>query len=244
MKNLVFSAIAGITSFFRSLRLKQSVITVLAGFLLLANTACGSASNAASPRSYDYNAAPDKQRMNERTSTTTSPYNQTSGLQRELYKATQRQQGGMNNYNDDPAYNNSKDINAKAQALIEQAESRLQNRAETPQAILENALENNPLGQGAKDISRRFEDSAEQAREQLTEGTQQGFRNLRTSIDHARQEAPGVMENVKQNALDATEDVRSGAEDLVKSAQKAAERAANEAQYRAQNAANAMGDRS
>lgn len=243
MNNLVFSAIAGITSFVKSLRFKQAIITVLAGFFLLTSTACSGPSNATSARSYDYNAAPSTNGVNERTAKTSSPYGKASGTQRELYNPTQSQKGGMNNYNDDPAYNTNNDVNAKAQRLINKAENRLQNRAESPQEALENARESNPFGQGAKDVSRRFENSAEQARENLTEGTQQGFRNLKSNVDKARQETPNVVERARQSALEATEGLREGAEDVSESAQRAVGRAANEAEYRTQDAASAIRDR-
>lgn len=231
MNTLISSAIAGSKSFVKALRLKQLVITFLAGFFLLASTACGSSANATSARSYD--AAPSTYNANEKPSRSDSPYDKGTGPQRELYKPTQAPKGGMNNYSDDPAYNRG-DTKVQARKLIDRAENRLETkRAESPKDVLENAREENPLVEGAKDVSRRLGDAREQAKENLTEGAQQGTRNLKTNLEKARNEAPNVVDTAKQNADNATRGVREGAEDLAGGAQKASNRAANEIRNRA-----------
>jgi hypothetical protein len=230
MNNLIFSAIAGIASFVRVLRLKQALIAVLAGFFLLTSTACGANTNTASARSYD--AAPSTYGANEQPSRSSSPYDKGTGPQRELYKPKEPAKGGMNIYPNDPAYNRE-DVKADAKQLIDRAENRLQKRAANPQEAIENAREYNPLGEGVRKASQRIGDSAEQAKENITEGSQKGLRNLKGNVEKARQEAPDVVDTARQNADNATRGVREGARDLSQGAQRAADRAASAAKDRA-----------
>jgi hypothetical protein len=231
MNNFISSAIASIASFVKFSRLKQALVVLFAGFILVATTACGENSTAASARSYDYNAAPGTYGANERPSQGSSPYDKGTGPQRELYKPTQKVQGGMNNYNDDPKYD-QKGANAKAKGLIDRAESRLQNRATNPKEALDNAREYNPIPDQAREFSDKVKQSVADTRENLTAGTQKGVRNLKENAEKARDAAPDVIDRAKQNAADATKDVREGVDDLADSARNSVNRSADGVQAR------------
>jgi hypothetical protein len=231
MNNFIEQAIASIAPFVKFSRLKQTLIVLFVGFILVATTACGDSSTAASARSRDYNAAPGTYGVNERPSQGSSPYDKGTGPQRELYKPTQKVQGGMNNYNDDPKYD-QKGANTKAKGLIDRAESRLQNRATNPKEALDNAQEYNPIPDQAREFSDKVKQSVEDTRENLTAGTQKGVRNLKENVEKARDTAPDVIDQAKQNAANATKGVRDGVNDLSDSARNATSRAADGIQAR------------
>ena len=231
MNNFISRAIATIASFVKFSRLKQTLVVLFAGCLLLTTTACSGNASATSPRSYDYNAAPGTYGANERSSQGSSPYDKGTGPQRELYKPTQKRQGGMNDYNDDLKYD-QKGSNAKAQQLIDRAEARLQNRATNPKEALDNAREYNPIPEQARELSSKVKKSVEDTRENLTSGTQKGIRNLQTNAEKAADTAPDILDRAKQNAANATRGVREGVRDLSSSVQNSANRSADGIQAR------------
>jgi hypothetical protein len=224
MNNFVTNAIASIASILKSLRLKQALVAALAGLLLLTSTACGGTSTTASSKSYDYNAAPGTTKANERPSKSASPYDKGTGPQRELYKPVQTPQGGMNDYNDDLRYE-QKGANAKAQDLANRAENRLQKRAGNPQELVENARQDNPFPQGARDVARRVNSVTESAKENISDDLEKGSRNLKQNLRKAQETAPDVVDRAKDNAFDATRGVREGAQDVSRGVQRMGDRA-------------------
>ncbi|MGQ9872198.1 hypothetical protein [Leptodesmis sp.] len=74
MNNLISGAIASIASLVKLFRLKQTLIVVFSGLLLFTSTACAGSSMASEAR----------------VNSGTSPYDKTTGLQRELYAPTQQ----------------------------------------------------------------------------------------------------------------------------------------------------------
>ncbi len=231
MNKFISHAIASIASFVKFSRLKQTLVVLFAGCLLLTTTACNGNASATSARAYDYNAAPGTYGANERASKGNSPYDKGTGPQHELYKPVQKPMGGMNNYNDDLKYD-QKGANAKAKTLIDRAETRLQNRATNPKEALDNAREYNPIPEQARELGDKVKKSVEDTRENLTAGTQKGIRNLKENAEKARDTAPDVLDRAKQNAANATRGVREGAKDLSDSARNSASRSADGIQAR------------
>jgi hypothetical protein len=222
MKTLIHNAIAKVVSQIEAIWLKRLVSVLLTIFLLLSSTACASKTMAteslnSSDKSGSYQDS--------------SPYDKDTSSKRELYKPTQKYQGGMNNYNDDPQYDDSA-VQADAKQRVQQAKQNLQKRAANPQEIIENAQNKNPLGEKARETARSVGNSAEKVKSDFAEGTQQGMRNLKANVERAKENVPRVVDQAKQNAEGGTQDFREGAADLAKGAQRAADRASNEIQSR------------
>ncbi|MBF2084674.1 hypothetical protein [Thermoleptolyngbya sp. C42_A2020_037] len=146
---------------------------------------------------------------------------------RGIYGTNQPSQGGMNGYADDPQDNRST-ADAKARKLIDRAEKNLQNRATTPQELIDNITQENVLSEQARQVSKNLNDSIEQTRKELVEGTEQGSRNLKNNLERAKDEVPSVFDRAVQNAKGATQEIQQGAENLGKGAQRVVNRAAEE----------------
>ncbi len=220
MNRLINGAIASMNSFLKLLSIRQVLIAVLASVLLLSTTACGAGSNTtASSGAYKADPSAYKNSVN----------NKGIDYQRELYKPTQSPKGGMNNYNDDNRYDNG--TKADAKKLIKSAERNLQKKAESPQDLVKNARDNNPLGREARrEATRNAGNVTEELKDDLSEGTQKGIENIKRNVEQARQSVPRVVEEAKRNAQDAGKDVQESANDLSKGIQKATGRAANAVQ--------------
>ena len=233
MNRLIPGAIATMNSFLKLLSIKQVLIAALASFLLLSTTACGAGSDLKAS-SGGYKADPNAYKN--------SVNNEGTDYQRELYKPTQQPQGGMNNYNDDPQYG-KKATKADAQRLVNRAERNLEQKAESPQELLKNVRDRNPLGQQARDASRNAGDVTEELKDDLSEGTQKGVQNLKRNIEQARQAVPKIVEEAKQNAQDAGKDAQSSAKDLSRGVQRATDRATDAVQDRAANTVDSVRNR-
>lgn len=222
MNRLINGAIASMNSFLKLLSIRQVLIAVLASVLLLSTTACGAGSNTtASSGTYKADPSAYKNSVN----------NEGIDYQRELYKPTQSPKGGMNNYNDDNQYGKNA-TKADAQKLINRAERNLQKKAESPQELVENVRDRNPLGSQARDASRNAGDVTEELKDDLSKGTQKGIENIKRNVEQARQSVPRVVEEAKRNAQEAGKDVQDSANDLSKGVQRATGRAAEAVQDR------------
>ncbi len=179
MNNLMSGAIASIASLVKFFRLKQALIVVLAGFFLLTSTACGARTMASEPGS------------SGSYSNTSTPYAKNPGPQRELYAPTQRSEGGMNVYNDDPKYDRDA-TKARTEKVIQQSEQHLQKRAANPKEAVENMGDRNIPGE-LRGLSRNLGDRAEQLKDNVSAGTQRGTRNLKQNLEDAKEAAPDVV---------------------------------------------------
>jgi hypothetical protein len=198
MKRFISNLAASVVSKLKQLQFKRLFSVLLVGFLLLSSTACASRSVAS-------------ESPNTKTSVSrgSSPYGKDMGTQRELYKPTQKYQGGMNNYADDPSYDKAAP-NADAAKRVGQAKQNLQNRAANPQELLSNVKNRSPLSDKAQETAQNAEDSFQKTKDGVAAGTQQGMRNLKGNLERAKDKVPNVLEEAKQNAQGAASDLRNG----------------------------------
>jgi len=220
MNSLFSNAIARVTSFVKTLRLKQVIVVSLVGLLVITSTGCASGVNAAAPRDdvsgRSYN----------------SPYDKNDGPTRELYKPTQKREGYFNNYNDDLKYDRD-DVKANAEKRVQQAAENLdKNQAHNPKEVFSNIKNRNPLDDKAQETADSISDSTKKLVNDFSEGTRKGTQNVKENVDRAADAAPRIANEAKRNAQGAANDVLEGAGVVVKGGQKAASRAGQEAQDR------------
>ncbi len=209
MNTLLTAAIATIKTFISSLQLKQAFIAGLACFFLFSATACGTnPTQAMDTPSYD----------------SSNPYAKDTGPKRELYKPTQKREGGMNNYNDDPRYDQAS-TKAEAKEMVKNAERNLQKRATNPKEALDNARERNQLGNNLRQSSKNIGDATEQLKDDFSKGTEKGIKNLKANADRAKNAIPDIVDEATQNLKGAGKDAQQGAQDLARGVGRAAERA-------------------
>jgi len=233
MNSLLFGVIDRTVAFVRSLALRQVLVVALAGFLVLTSAACTPGVNA---RTVD-NVDRDQQAYGA------SPYEKDTGATRELYKPTQKRQGGMNNYNDDLKYDRQ-DVKAEADKLVQRAEDNLnRHRVDNPGELFSNIKNHNPLGDKASESYRSTKDSAEKLASDFSAATRKGTRNVQQNLDKAGDNVPQVFNDAKRNAQGAADDVQEGAGAIVQGAKNLADRAGDAIQDRADDAASAVRDR-
>lgn len=230
MNGTFFSALDRAVSFVKSIR-RHALILAFAGFFALTSTACSANTMAAEPK------APSS--YNERPSTYDSslPYGKENKPSRELYKATQKFEGGMNNFNDDLKYERD-GVQKDAKKLVDRVETNIdRNSVNSPKDIVDNARTKNPLGDKLKESAQNIKNAVEDTADDLADSTRQGTRNVMQNTERAKDNAPRIFEQAKQNAQNATNDARETAESIGKGvqsagkgAQDAAQRAANSAQ--------------
>lgn len=200
---------------------QKGLIALFISFLLFSSTACAGSTSA---REIPHASSP---------SAGSQPGSSARASEREvitkrgIYGTNQPSQGSMNGYADDPQYDRSA-ADAKVRKLIDRAEKNLQNRATTPQELIDNITHENVLSEQALKVSKNLNDSIEQTRKDLVEGTEQGSRNLKNNLERVKDEAPSVFDRAMENAKGATQEIQQGAEDLGKGAQRVINRAAEE----------------
>ncbi|PZV12182.1 MAG: hypothetical protein DCF22_12915 [Leptolyngbya sp.] len=197
MKDIISNLLTNIVSNLKKLQLKQVAIVMLAGFLVVFNTACSSkvadATNAVS---------------------NPNPYAGQGKVQKEMYGAVQKPAGGMNNYNDDAKYD-SKATQAQSKKYVERAQGNLKNRVDSPQEAVDNLRQKNPLGDKAQETAGNIQKSAEKLQKDFAKGTERGISNIKQNADRVSDAAPQVVEQAKQNAKGAGKDlIMGGSKDL------------------------------
>jgi hypothetical protein len=233
MNTIVSNAFHTLKAIAQSFQVKSALALLLATFLLVSSVACSANTSDTASRLDSANSS---------SPTSTNPYDKDTGSKRELYKPTQRREGGMNNYNDDPQYD-SDAVKADAKEMVKRAEKNLQKRAQSPQDIVENVRDRNQLGEKVRDFSENVTSSTEKLKNDFSEGTQRGMSNLKANADKASENAPRVVDQAKQNAQAATKDAREGIKDIPSGLQKVGSRAADAAKDGAQNATDSIRDR-
>ncbi|MEX0270348.1 DUF6658 family protein [Leptolyngbyaceae cyanobacterium UHCC 1019] len=197
MKDLISNLIADIVSSLKKLQLKQIAIVMLAGFLLMFNTACSSKVADATKAVSDPN-----------------PYAGQGKLQKEMYDAVQRPAGGMNNYNDDVKYDSDK-TQMHNKKYVERAQGNLKNRVDSPKEAVSNLRRENPLGDKAQESAKNVQQSAEKLQKDFAKGTERGINNIKQNLERASDAAPQVADQAKQNAKGAGKDlIMGGSKDL------------------------------
>jgi ElaB/YqjD/DUF883 family membrane-anchored ribosome-binding protein len=186
---LVFDGFGKVVSMLRSLQVKLAFATLI-GFLILTNYVLGFSLSANADELYD---------------------KQNKG-QPEPYDMVQPRQVGANNYNDDPKYDTGR-VDDDAQRLINRAERNLQQKAQNPGDLVENAQRQNPIGEKARESSQRLQEGADEIKKGFYEGRRRGMRNIKENVEQAKREVPRVVDEAKDNAADATRGARETARD-------------------------------
>lgn len=225
------NAIARVTSFVKTLRLKQALIVTLVGLLVVTSTAC----SAADPRSSN-NVGVNQGNYGA------SPYDKNDGPTRELYKPTQKREGGMNNYNDDPKYDRA-DVKANADKMVQRAEKNLERRATNPKDVFSNIKNDNPLDDKARETSQSIQSSTDKLVNDFSEGTRKGTRNVQENLNRAGDNAPRVLNEAKRNAGGAIDDVSEGTGGILEGGKNLVDRAGEALQGRTNDAASSVRDR-
>ncbi|NJL41617.1 MAG: hypothetical protein HC899_36715 [Leptolyngbyaceae cyanobacterium SM1_4_3] len=173
--NKVFSAL-------KRTQIVRAVVVFLAGVSMLLSTACSSTPNApkvSGEGSYTGNAP-----------------------QMEIYKRTQPNEGGMNEYsNVDPRANTSR-AEAKAKGLVDNAERNIRRGFDDPREAPEQ------LGNVVREGSRNLGEQAQQTTEEVQQGVREGSRNLRRNIGEAREGAADVVQDVRGRTNKAVRDTQ------------------------------------
>lgn len=197
MKDLISNLIANIVSSLKKLQLKQAAIVMLAGFLLMFNTACSSKVADATESVSDPN-----------------PYAGQGKMQKEMYDAVQRPAGGMNNYNDDAKYDSDK-TQMQNKKYVERAQGNLKNRVDSPKEAIDNLRQENPLGDKVQESAKNVQQGAEKLQQDFAKGTERGINNIKQNLERASDAAPQVVDQAKQNAKGAGKDlIMGGSKDL------------------------------
>jgi len=222
MKNMISHAMNSVASFLKQFRLERLLVVVLAGFLLLVNTACSS-DNSRIARNSDAGRSADARNAS------TSPYKGQGQNQRELYDTIQPRKGGMNEYSDD-LKQEQESTNARAEDLINRSKQNLQKRVDSPGQYAKNYREGTPLGERVRNITEDVAQPGKELKENLSEGAEKGTRNIKENAAQFSKDAPNVVKQAGRNAQEATEGFREGARDLTKGAQRAVDRAVDAVQ--------------
>lgn len=192
MKNLISNLLATIVSNLKKLQLKQVAIVMLAGFLVVFNTACSSKVADATKAVSDPN-----------------PYVGKGAMQKEMYDAVQRPAGGMNNYNDDAKYDSDK-TQMQNKKYVERAQDNLKNRVDSTKEAADNLLQKNPLGDKVQETADNVQKGAEKLQKDIAKGTERGINNIKGNLERASDAAPQVVDKAKQNAKGAGQDLIMG----------------------------------
>jgi hypothetical protein len=247
MSNLISKLSLRLSAFFKGLRAKQIIAVLLGGFLLAFSTACNSATPRASVPGRSANQAfsrPADQQVKYSTDKAKADSSGTYNLgdqSRELYAPIQSPTEGMNTYNDDLKYETGRP-QAKAKELVKNSQQNLKNRAENPQELLENARNDNPLGEKTRESYENIKEGANTVKRGATEGIREGTSNIKANAKQLSKQAPRVVDKAQQNAENAAENTADNANDVVTGLQRATGRATELVKDRFQDAAEAVKD--
>jgi ElaB/YqjD/DUF883 family membrane-anchored ribosome-binding protein len=189
--------------------LKTVLTVVLAGILLIINTACSNAS------------------MQARSAGPNPP------------GQAQPDEGGMNNFRDiDTTRLDPSGADAKAKALRDAAEKRIgEKRVDSVEQYVENYRTGTPLGERterfAKDLKRGVEDITEDTKNI----TQRGSKELQRNTDRASDKLGRAATNATENVKGAGQDLVEGVKDIGNQASQAGERASDFVQGKSNEAA-------
>ena len=199
---------------FKKVRLRQILMTFLAGVLLFVSTACNSAGAKTSVggnrqevpsglQSEKGTQASDNPRPEVPGGTATSP-------KRDVINSFQG--GSMNEFSDvDPRTKQTKEaITNKATSLKENAERNLEKRADSVDKYVENYQQGTPLGERVNRLGEDVGSSADEAKEGVSKGTQRGIENVKESVQDATKETTKGVNRAGENVKDTTRGAFNG----------------------------------
>jgi len=190
-------------SFFKSAqpvkqRLSQLAVAIAASVVLLVGTACSPSSPSVSG---------------------TGSYNSARPNQTELYRTTQPEGDGMNRYSDTDPRRNPKGLEAETKARVDQAKGNL-NKSQNQKQFTNEVKGAAPIREGSRDISERAGNAIEGLKQDLSEGTQRGVKNLQRNTADAKQGVKATVNEAQDNAAELGRDTARSAQrtaDQVKS---------------------------
>lgn len=123
---------------------------------------------------------------------------------------TNRPEGGMNMYRDvDPRRDTSR-ADAKAKALVDNAERNLTRSVDSPEQYSHNYQSGTPLGERVRRLGEDIGSSAQELTEGVVKGTERGTENLKANTQNATKDvgnaASQAVDNVGQNTQYAAKD--------------------------------------
>lgn len=187
-----------IFNFVSSLKVRFSRVAVVlvASFVMLLGTACSSTPSATG---------------------TGAGTGATSTSATELYRTTQPEAGGMNRYSDTDPRQNAKALGAEAKARVDQAKGNL-NKGQTPKQFTDEVKSAAPIREGVKDLSDRAGDAIEGLKQDVTEGTQRGVKNLQQNTTDAKQGVKQTLDRAQDNAAQLGKDTSRNAQQAAEQA--------------------------
>lgn len=177
----------------KSIRLDRILTIFLVGVLVFVSTACSGGASAKTA---------DEIREEVPGSALTSPY-----------------KGGMNDYSDVDPRINPAEANAKAKALVDNAQKNIDEKSvDSTEQYVENYRSGTPLGERVKRIGENVTDSATQVTKDVSKGTQENLRNAKATTQD-------VGKRSKQAADETTDAAQSKVKEDVKNTKRAISKA-------------------
>lgn len=202
MKNLMSNALTKLSSGLKWVSVKQVVVALLAGVVLLTTTAC---------------SPPSTRVVGE------GSYDKKVGQQTELYDPIQKPQGGMNVYSDVDPRTPTRSNDAQARELVDNARQNLKNRADDVEDLVENVKETPRLfDKSTRVTTEQARDKAGNLTKDVIEGTQRGVENLRDNAADAGRALRKLPDEVMDNARSTGEDLVSNVRDAANAAERSA----------------------
>lgn len=199
-----------LASTLKKLQLEKVVVAFLAGILLFVTGCTSAEAKTTIP-------APE-------VSGKAGTYNNRVGQQTELYDPIQERQGGMNDFSDvDPRVNEGR-VNAKAKALVDNAEENIQ-KVNSPGEFVEEYRSGTPIGQRVKNIVGGVTDATQNTVEDAAKGTKRGSENLQMN---AREAGDELTEDARHGVRENASSVRDRADRTIKGVQRGVTDAADE----------------
>lgn len=188
-----------VINFLKKIRLNQILTAFFAGMLLFVTQACNGASTATTPKDGD-SAIVSPKGTDARTYTpggaVTSP---NKGQLENPY------QGGMNDFSDvDPRTPDKTAIKAQSEALKENSQRNLQNRADSVEKYVSNVKEARPLENAANKLEENASGAADEVKNGFARGTKRGVENIKENLE----KAPGYFKSEARDTVDALSDIK------------------------------------
>ncbi len=181
--------ISNLVNRLKQIRLARLALPVAAGFLLLFGTACNPSSPSVSG---------------------TGSYQEGRQPQTELYRTIQPKEGGMNRYSDtDPRYDTNR-VSSKAKQMIQNAERNI-DKVQNPGDLADEVKTAKPFRQGTKDVSERVGNTIEDLKQDISEGTQRGIKNIQRNTSQAQQGVKENFDDTRKNIGEASRDTTRSA---------------------------------
>lgn len=180
-------------------RLSRIVIPVLASFVLLLSTACGTPTTKISGVDSSRGGPPGP------SLTGTGSYQKGRQPETELYRPIQPNEGGMNSYSDTDPRRNTKGLSSEVKTRVNEADRNIK-KVNTPGEFADDYRSGTPLGERVRNITDSVGDAAKDVSDDVAAGTQRGMRNLKANTQNAVEGTQNTVDNARGNAAAATKD--------------------------------------